>query len=117
MIYPAVDQLILLNRTLLQPGEVWGLRDRALLECGQGAPMQTFGGEELHPTLFRKAAALARSIVQNHPFENGNKRTGIAAASVFLGTNGYTVEATDAVLKSSISFEPSSGLRNKGDQA
>ena len=55
----------------------------------ENAPRQKAFGKELYPTIFSKAALYARDIIMNHPFLDGNKRTGIVAASVFLENNGY----------------------------
>jgi death-on-curing protein len=52
----------------------------------------TFDGQELYPTLVEKAAALGFSIIQNHPFVDGNKRTGHAAIEIFLFLNGFELE-------------------------
>ena len=52
-----------------------------------------FGGEELYPTLPEKAAALGFSLIQNHPFVDGNKRTGHAAMETFLVLNGHEIKA------------------------
>ena len=54
----------------------------------------TFGGEYLYPTLAEKAAALAFSIIRNHPFIDGNKRTAHAAMEVFLILNGHEIWAS-----------------------
>jgi death-on-curing protein len=54
----------------------------------------TFGGEDLYPTLIEKAAALAFSLIMNHPFLDGNKRTGHAAMETFLVLNGFEIDAT-----------------------
>jgi death-on-curing protein len=54
----------------------------------------TFGGDDLYPTLVEKAAALGFSTIQNHPFVDGNKRTGPALMEVFLLLNGYEIHAT-----------------------
>jgi death-on-curing protein len=54
----------------------------------------TFGGNELYPSLAEKAAALGFSLIQNHPFADGNKRTGHAARAIFLAINGYIINAT-----------------------
>ena len=62
---------------------------RGLLDSALRAPMQTLDGRFLHRTVFDKAAALFRSIVQNHPLLDGNKRTGLTATFVFLLINGY----------------------------
>jgi len=54
----------------------------------------TFGGKELYPSLAEKAAALGFSLIQNHPFADGNKRTGHAAMAMFLKINGYIIKAS-----------------------
>ena len=54
----------------------------------------TFGGEELYPTIVEKASALGFSLVMNHPFIDGNKRTGHAAMEIFLVLNGFEIKAS-----------------------
>jgi len=54
----------------------------------------TFGGNELYPSLAEKAAALGFSMIQNHPFADGNKRTGHTAMETFLALNGYEINAS-----------------------
>jgi death-on-curing protein len=56
--------------------------------------MATFDGEELYPTLVAKAAALGFSLIQGHPFVDGNKRIGHAAMEVFLVLNGLEIDAS-----------------------
>ena len=68
------------------------LRDRGLLESALAMPEASFGGELLHRTLFAMAAAYAYHIAQNQPFVDGNKRTGLATALVFLALNGIEIE-------------------------
>lgn len=63
--------------------------DIGLLESAIAQPQQGFGGSYLHPDLAHMAAAYLFHIVQNHAFEDGNKRTGTHAALIFLGLNGY----------------------------
>jgi death on curing protein len=53
----------------------------------------TFGGENLYPLIAEKAAALGFSMIQNHPFVDGNKRLGHAAMEVFLVLDGYEINA------------------------
>lgn len=67
------------------------LRDRGLLESALAMPESTFGGEFLHPTLFAMAAAYAYHSAKNQPFLDGNKRTGLSAALVFLAMNGVEI--------------------------
>ena len=54
----------------------------------------TFSEQDLYPTLVEKAAALGFSLIQNHPFLDGNKRIGHAAIEVFLILNGYEITAS-----------------------
>lgn len=68
-----------------------GLRDRGALEAAVARPSATFGGEDLYPDLPAKAAALMHSLVQNHPFVDGNKRVGAHAAVLLLVANGWTL--------------------------
>lgn len=74
------------------------LRDRPALESAVARPQMTFGGEDLYPDLAAKAAALLHSLVQNHPFVDGNKRTGAHALVVFLLANGCEPEFSPSEL-------------------
>lgn len=65
-----------------------GLRDLGLLESAIYRPQSTFGGEELYQTIFDKAASLLHSLIANHPFVDGNKRTATASVLLFLKING-----------------------------
>jgi death-on-curing protein len=66
-----------------------GLRDRGALESAISQPAAGFAGEFLHQDLFEMAAAYAFHIAQNQPFVDGNKRTGLVSALVFLDRNGF----------------------------
>jgi death on curing protein len=72
-----------------------GLRDKGLLESCVFEPQQTFGGVYLYPTFFEMAAAYACCLIKNHPFVDGNKRTGIVTSITFLGLNGIKVYFTE----------------------
>jgi len=72
-----------------------GVRDVGLLHSAIAVPQASFGGELLHQDLFEMAAAYLYHIVQNHPFVDGNKRTGAAAAIIFLAMNGVDLEADE----------------------
>jgi death-on-curing protein len=76
-------------------GGATGVRDTGLLESALAMPKATMFGELLHPSLEEQAAAYLFHLVKNHPFLDGNKRTGLAAALTFLGMNGTWVEATN----------------------
>ena len=76
-----------------------GVRDKGLLDSALGKPQNLFHYEKA--SLFGLAAAYAAGIVKNHPFIDGNKRTGFIAAYTFLRRNGYRLAApeVDAALK------------------
>lgn len=73
-------------------GGLDGIRDYELLESAIEQPRATFGGQFLHEDAFAMAAAYLFHLVKNHPFLDGNKRTGLAAALAFLDVNGVTLD-------------------------
>ena len=87
------------SRQLAEHGGGEGLRDEGLLDSALNRPLNKFAYEE--PDLFDLAAAYAYGIAANHPFVDGNKRTGFLAAAVFLEINGFSLRAgeVDATLK------------------
>ena len=72
-------------------GGIRGIRDNNLLESAVMMPQASFGGEYLHNDLFEMAAAYAFHIAENQPFLDGNKRTALVAALVFLDINGFEI--------------------------
>lgn len=70
-----------------------GIRDEGYLQSAIERPFSTFGGEELYPSPFQKAAAILESILKNHPFVDGNKRTGLLACNAILLQNGWELDA------------------------
>jgi death-on-curing protein len=87
------EVLLLHARLIQQTGGAEGVRDLALLESAIARPQAMFGGVDLYPDLWDKAAALMESLIQNHPFVDGNKRTGLAAAAILLERNGHRLAA------------------------
>lgn len=75
-----------------------GIRDVGLLESAIAQPQATFGSEWLHPFPFEMGAAYLFHIVRNHPFMDGNKRTGAVAALLFLDLNGIEIVAPPGAL-------------------
>lgn len=69
-----------------------GIRDLGLLASAVAQPSMMFAGEFLHEDLFAMAAAYLFHIVKNHPFVDGNKRTGFVSALVFLEFNGWVLD-------------------------
>jgi death-on-curing protein len=88
------EVLFLHEEQLFRYGGAGGVRDLALLESAAAMPKASFDGKLVHGDLFAMAAAYAFHIAENHPFVDGNKRTGLAAALVFLDLNA--VEIRDA---------------------
>jgi death-on-curing protein len=69
-------------------GGLPGVRDLGLIESAIGRPQATFDSDDLYKTIFDKAAALLQSLLKNHPFVDGNKRTALTSAGIFLKLNG-----------------------------
>jgi len=95
MRYLSVAEILDLHRRVIQQsGGAEGLRDRDGLLSAVAQPKMTFGGDELYASVIDKAAVLAVSLSQNHPFVDGNKRVAHAAMEVFLVLNGQKIEAS-----------------------
>ncbi|MGB4870118.1 MAG: type II toxin-antitoxin system death-on-curing family toxin [Candidatus Promineifilaceae bacterium] len=88
------EVLTLHDRLIAQTGGSFGVRDIGRLESSLAQPRMTFDDIELYPTLVEKAATLGFSIIQNHPFLDGNKRTGHAAMEIFLFLNGFEIRSS-----------------------
>ena len=71
-----------------------GIRDLGSLESALARPFQSFGNEELYPSPILKAAALLESILINHPFIDGNKRTAYTLVRLFLNSNSLDFSAS-----------------------
>jgi death-on-curing protein len=96
ILYLSVAQVLDLHANLASGfGGPAGVRDKGGLESAVARPSATFDGDELYPDVAAKAAALMHSLVLNHPFLDGNKRVGAAAAELFVEINGGVVHATD----------------------
>ena len=86
------------EQIILRFGGVIGVLNRSLLESAAGRPKMAIGGQELYPTLEEKAAALMHSLIANHPFVDGNKRTAFLATQEFLRLNNHQIVATNEEL-------------------
>ncbi|MCI0438128.1 MAG: type II toxin-antitoxin system death-on-curing family toxin [Chloroflexi bacterium] len=75
-----------------------GVRDMRLLQSAIAMPKASFGGEWLHTDIYEMAAVYAFHISQNHPFNDGNKRTGLVCALLFLRLNGVPIEDPERIL-------------------
>lgn len=89
----AVDEVLALHEELIQRyGGSRGLRDLGMLESAVAMPQAGSGDSFLHEDIFEMAAAYLFHVVMNHPFIDGNKRTGAHAALVFLADNGRAID-------------------------
>lgn len=94
MIYLTKEQLVLIHSLVInETGGSHGIRDPHPILSLEHSPRQSVFGRELYPTPFLKAAVYAREIITTHPFVDGNKRTAMTAATVFLEHNGYQFTA------------------------
>jgi death-on-curing protein len=85
----SVNNVLTIHQLLVTSfGGSQGVRDRNLLESALARPLQTFDGKELHPTMIEKSTSLFESIITNHPFVDGNKRTGYVLMRLLLLKNG-----------------------------
>ncbi len=76
MKYLSAEQVLFIHSRLIdETGGSHGIRDTGLLQAAVERPKATFGGKDLYPDIFYKAAALLESLIKNHPFIDGNKRT------------------------------------------
>lgn len=95
-VYLSVEQVLALHRALVRRfGGAVELRDHGALDAALARPAMTYGGDDLYVDAPAKAAALMHSLVLNHPFVDGNKRAGAAAAELFLSVNGWALVASD----------------------
>ena len=96
MNYLTAEQILFLHARLIEEtGGSHGVRDINLLLSAVGRPQASFNDQDLYPDIFTKAASLMDSLIRNHPFIDGNKRTGISAAGLFLRRNGCRLSAAN----------------------
>lgn len=95
--YLSPEQILFLHSRLIEEtGGMHGVRELGMLLSAAGRPQATFEDQELYPDLFTKTAAVMDSLVRNHPFVDGNKRTAITAAGIFLWINRYPLNVENS---------------------
>ncbi len=100
MKYLSAEQVLFIHSRLIDTtGGAHGIRDTGLLQSAVARPLVTFEGKELYSDIFHKAAALFESLIKNHPFLDGNKRTAITSAALFLQLNGYLLNTNQKELE------------------
>lgn len=93
MNYLTLEEVYAIHQTMIVVGGGRGdIHDFTLLHSAVERPKAIFGGQELYPSIWLKAAALLHSLVKNHPFDDGNKRTAYYSTKRFLYINGYVLK-------------------------
>jgi death-on-curing protein len=110
------EVLLILQDQIRRYGGGYGLRDPGLLSSALAMPAASFEGKFLHHDKYEQAAAYAFHICQNHPFVDGNKRTALATALVFLDMNGISVDDPKGELYQMM-IEVAKGKRSKSEVA
>ena len=113
----AIEDVLYIHQNQVEHyGGERGVRDLGLLVKAMAQPEATFGGRHLHSDLFEMAAAYLFHIVQNHPFTDGNKRTGAVTALVFLDWNEVSL-CTDEDGLAEITLQVATGQIGKAEVA
>lgn len=87
-----LEDVIFIHEAIIDTiGGKGGIRDFTLLHSAIVRPQASFGGKDLYPSIFDKAASLFHSLLLNHPFNDGNKRTALASCERFLNINGVEI--------------------------
>lgn len=122
----SVDEIIILHHyQIIKHEGMQGIRDKHLLESAVHMPQASFGGTYLHTTLFEMAAVYGHGLIKNHPFCDGNKRTGMASMIIFLDRNGYEAQFSEekvcelgvAIATSQLSIEEIAQVLKKHSKA
>jgi death-on-curing protein len=96
MTYLTIEQILFLHeRRIEETDGSHGVRDLGLLLTAASRPKASFEEQDLYPDLYSKAAALLDSLIRNNPFIDGNKRTCVAAAGLFLLRNGFRLTTSN----------------------
>ncbi|MBQ5998644.1 MAG: type II toxin-antitoxin system death-on-curing family toxin [Treponema sp.] len=115
MIFFESEQVIKLHSSLIaKTGGMDGVRNENLLDSALKSPFQTFDGNELYSDIYDKASKLCYSLVENHPFADGNKRIGVHLILLFLKLNNENIEYSQAELID-FGLNIASGKMNKAD--
>jgi len=101
---------------IVRYGGTAGIRNLELLKSALGLPAATYDGDFLHTDIYEMAAAYLFHIVRNHPFIDGNKRTGTVSALVFLLLNGFNFNAPEKELIKTV-LAVASGKMTKAELA
>ena len=115
MIFFEYEQVVKTHRSLIEKtGGMDGIRDAQLLDSALKTPFQTFGGNNLYPDILDKASQLCYSLIENHPFIDGNKRIGVHLTLLFLKLNTIELDYSQQELID-FGFRVASGKMSKND--
>ena len=115
MIFFEYEQVVKIHRSLIEKtGGMDGIRDAQLLDSALKTPFQTFGGNNLYPDILDKASQLCYSLIENHPFVDGNKRIGVHLMLLFLKLNNIEVNYSQQELVD-FGLDIASGEMSKND--
>lgn len=88
--FPPIDEVLAIHDRIIEAsGGREGIFSFTLIHSAIERPKATFGGNDLYHSVYEKGAAMLHSLIQNHPFVDGNKRSAIAATARFFHLNGY----------------------------
>jgi death-on-curing protein len=111
----SIQETVYIHNLLIKTfGGSSGVRDFQALESALSRPFQTFDNVELYPSVIEKAASLFESLLANHPFVDGNKRTGYVLMRLFLKKNGMDIIA-DEETKYQFVIDVASGVKRYDD--
>lgn len=97
--YITLDEVLAIHDDMVERyGGSFGIRDLGLIQSAIARPKATFGGVDLYPIIIDKASALFHSLIFNHAFADGNKRTALTSTARFLHLNGYELKANQEEL-------------------
>lgn len=99
IVYLSLDEVLAIHDDMVERyGGSFGIRDLGLIQSAIARPQASFGGDDLYPTIIDKAAALFHSLIFNHAFTDGNKRTSLTSTARFLYLNRYELKADEKEL-------------------
>lgn len=114
MIFFTPSQVLKIHESLIKnTGGINGVRDEKLFDSALCTPFQQFSGSALYPDLFDKASQLCYGLIENHPFLDANKRTGVHLALLFLKLNGEELAYTQKDL-AEFGWAIAAGKKTKG---
>lgn len=91
--YLSIEKVLAIHDQMVERfGGSFGIRDLGLIDSAVARPQASFGGQDLYTNIFDKAAALLQSLLKNHPFVDGNKRTALTSVGIFLELNGWELK-------------------------